>query len=893
MSLAPGFRLGPYEVLSILGAGGMGEVYRARDPRLGRDVAIKVLPTAFSADLDRLHRFQQEARAAAALNHPNIVAIYDVSADDNAPYVVSELLEGETLQERIRHARLTTETAIQFAGQIAGALDAVHRAGIVHGDLKPSNVMVTKSGVKLLDFGLATGVRRESSARRFGIQGLPADTATITAERKLFGTIPYMAPEQLAGQPIDSRTDIYSFGILLYEMVTGRRPFDGQTVGESVAAIVSGKSGIDGEAHPPIPAALQRVLSTCLAHDPDDRWQSARDLKRALEWVVEDVAATGPTSPSSPSRLRSWWLAASMVAMVTTGAVIFAKATARGADPVSPSRPIQLEIDPPAGTRFSPSASLLSVSPDGREIAFLVLGADGISHIWVRRLESTDARQVPGTDNAVGPFWSPDSRLLGFFASGALKTVDVNGGSVQRVCDAPSTLPTGTWNRDGVILFGTGYNNRVGIYRVSTFGGPATPVRVVAEGDRDTEFWSPAFLPDGRHFVYRRVTSNPPTSQLLVGSLDSSSDRLLVSEAANAMFAPPRYLVFRRGDTLLAQSVDPNTLVLSDQAVAIAHDVGYNPFNGRTMFSVSADTLAYRPQASRQLVWFDRSGRRDGTVTTTWSAADPALSPDGSRLAVTRPDPANGTSDIWVMDLRRGVSSRLTRLPGISSRPVWSPDGQRVLFASRSERGLQKLFEVDATAEHTPSLVATPGSPRDWSRDGQLILYGDAGKLFAVSAEKASASQPLELPFAAPGGGTSAGGATFSPDRRWIAYNSNESGQDQVFVRSFPDGQHLSQVSSTGGIGPRWRDDGQELYYLSSDGHMVAVSITAHGDMLDIGTPRPLFATEATGLTLGILGGNQYAVTRDGQRFLVNEPVQKESTTSITVVVNWRAALTH
>jgi Tol biopolymer transport system component len=332
-------------------------------------------------------------------------------------------------------------------------------------------------------------------------------------------------------------------------------------------------------------------------------------------------------------------------------------------------------------------------------------------------------------------------------------------------------------------------------------------------------------------------------------------------------------------------------MVLSDRALAIARDVGYNRFNGRTMFAVSADTLVYRPQAGRQLVWFDRTGHREGAVTTTWSAADPALSPDGLRLAVTRPDPATGTSDVWVMDLRRGISSRLTAVPGISSRPVWSPDGQRVLFASNSV-GQQKLFEVDATGEHTASLVAATGSPRDWSRDGQLILYADAQKLFAVSRAGENVGRAVELPFTAPGAGTSAGGATFSPDRRWIAYSSNESGQDQVFIRSFPDGEHKLQISSTGGVEPRWRGDGKELFYLASDGHMVAVSITPHTDTLEPGPPRPLFATEATGVTLGILGGNQYAVTRDGQRFLVNEPVQKESTTPITAVVNWRAALT-
>jgi Tol biopolymer transport system component len=337
----------------------------------------------------------------------------------------------------------------------------------------------------------------------------------------------------------------------------------------------------------------------------------------------------------------------------------------------------------------------------------------------------------------------------------------------------------------------------------------------------------------------------------------------------------------------LAQPLDPTTVTPTGQPIAIAHDIGYNPYGGRTMFSVSADTLAYRPWAARQLVWFDRSGHREGTVTTTWSAVDPALSPDGLRLAVTRRDPATGTTDVWVMDLRRGVSSRLTVSWGNSGLPVWSPDGEHVLFGS-NRGGQRKVFETDASGAGIASLIAEAGSPRDWSRDGHTILYANTPKLFAVSASGTGAGRPLELPFTAPGGG----GATFSPDGRWIAYSSNDSGQDQVFVRSFPGGQHTSQVSSAGGTEPRWRGDGQELYYLASDGHIVAVSIAAHQDTLEIGPPRPLFATHAAGLTLGILGGGQYTVTHDGQRFLVNEPVQQESTTPLIVVVNWRAAVT-
>jgi serine/threonine protein kinase len=872
----------------------MGEVYRARDPRLGRDVAIKVLPAEFSADPDRLNRFEREGRVAAALNHPHILVVYDVSTQDGAPYVVSELIEGETLQERIQHGPLDTEAAIHFAVQIADALDAVHRAAIIHGDLKPSNVIVTKAGVKLVDFGLATVSRDESAVCRFGIHRLPADTASICDEPKLIGSLPYMAPEQLDGRPIDPRTDIFAFGAVLYEMLTGQRLFACETVGGTIAAILSVESRMIREAYPTIPATLERLVSTCVAKDPDDRWQSARDLKRALEWVAADLAATKTTTQSrqAPSQgllshIRSRWLAASVVAMVTVGAVILAETSVRRARPANPTRPIQLVIDPPVGTRFSPSASLLSVSPDGRQIAFLALGTDGINHIWIRPLESSEAREVSGTDYAVGPFWSADSHSLGFFVNNTLKIVDVAGGPVQMLCDASTTSPAGTWNRDGVILFAGGNkDHQPGIYRVSFRGGPATPVRVAAEDDRNN--WFPVFLADGRHFVYLRAKSNPPASDLFVGSLESSKDQLLLSGVANAIYTPPGYLVFRRGDTLWAQPFDPTTLALTGQPAAIAHDIGYNPFGGRTMFSASADTLVYRPRAARQLAWFDRSGRREGIVTTADTVLNPALSPDGSRLATTRLDPATGARDVWVMDLRRGVSSRLNS-SGNSSLPIWSPDGQRVLFASSRDGSQQKVFEMDASGARKPSLIAEPGSPRDWSRDGQLILYANASKLFAVSASGDRTGPPLE--FAAPGGSYN-GGATFSPDGHWIAYTSTESGQDQVYVRSFPGGQHKSQLSSAGGTEPRWRGDGQELFYLASDGHIVAVSITAHRDTLEIGPPRPLFSTRAAGLTLGILGGHQYTVTRDGQRFLVNEPAQQESTTPLTVVVNWRAALT-
>jgi Tol biopolymer transport system component len=679
-------------------------------------------------------------------------------------------------------------------------------------------------------------------------------------------------------------------------MLTGQRPFPGHDAGSTITAMLSAEPRPMREAHAAIPLAVERVVSTCLAKDPDDRWQSARELKRALQWVAADIAGPhigGQSLPAASRRrqsvLRSGWAAAGLLSIMTTGAFLVAVTNTRRL--TTPIRPIQLTIDPPAGTRFSPSASLLSVSPDGRQVAFLALGPDGISRVWIRPLESSEARELPGTDNALGPFWSLDSRSVGFFANDRLNIVGAEGGPIKMVCEASTNIPAGTWNRDGVMLFSTGAKGRPGIYRVSTTGGPVTPLRVAAEDDRDSIFSVPEFLPDGRHFLYRYGKTEPPTNNIFIGSLDSvdsSKDQRILSGTGNTVYVPPGYLVYRRGETMLAQPFDPTTFAFRGQPIAVAHDVGYNPFGGRTMFSVSGNTLAYRPRVPRQLVWFDRAGHRRGAITISGTVFDPALAPDGSRLAMTRLDPATGSDDIWVMDLHRGVSSRLTAASGTISGPIWSSDAHHLLFGSNRDGGQFKILKVDASGTGAASVVAGAGIPRDWSRDGNIIVYSDAAKLFALSLSEAAPEHVRELPFAAPA--VSGPSAALSPDSGWIAYTSDESGQDQVYVRSFPDGLHKMQVSSSGGADPQWRGDGRELYYLASDGHLMAVSIV-HRNTLDIGPPRPLFATQASGLTVGIVGQHQYAVTRDGQRFLVNEPLQHETPRPITVVVNWRAGL--
>jgi serine/threonine protein kinase len=887
VTLAPGGRLGPYAISSALGAGGMGEVYKACDTRLDRTVALKVLPQHVADNAAARERFQHEARAISHLQHPHICTLYDVGHQDGIDFLVLEYLEGETLSQRIRRGPLPLAEVLTHALQIADALDRAHRAGFVHCDLKPSNVVLTRSGVKLLDFGLAILNRDDPPQGRFGVGVLQADTGSLGDEGVLMGSVPYMAPEQLDGRTLDARTDIFAFGVVLYEMLTGQRPFETDGVGSTIAAILSAEPRAIGDLQPAVPTALVRIVSTCLARHPDDRWQTAADLKRELRWIAADVAVTTRTPHGRPSLpWRSAWLVAGIFAVVALLAVV------NGSRSSSETRPVQFTLAPPEGGSFSPSASVVSVSPDGRKVAFLAVTAEG-PNIWLESLESGEARQLPGTNNALAPFWSPDSRFVGFYADNKLKIIDATGGLPQTVCDAVEGCTiAGTWNQDGVILFSACTKGVAGIYRVSVPKGAATPVRVQSHSGRTQAFSSPQFLPNGRHFIYHAEAPAPgyaSKSALYVGALDSPNDKLIRNAESDGAYVPPGYLLFRQGDRLLAQRFDATTLELSGQPMDLAHDIAYNPNSGRTMFSVSKHALAYRRAVDRELVWFDRGGHRIGSPAAR--AFNPALSPDDSLLATSRQDPATGAFNIWVADLRRGVSSRVTFATGRQGGPVWSPDGRRILFGS-NQNGRFELFQVDASGAGSSQLVVGPGFPLDWSADGRFILYREdaTSRLLALQTVGNDAMRPFELPFDAPAiNGTR---AALSPDAGWIAYTSNEASNDQVFVRPFPKGEGKWQVSARGGSEPRWRRDGKELFYLASDGQLMAVPIVARQHTLEIGSPTPLFATGAVGMTFaaGIVGASQYDVTSDGQRFLVNQPVKHAAPSPITVVVNWRAA---
>jgi Tol biopolymer transport system component len=887
MPLASGSKLGPYEIVGPLGAGGMGEVYRARDTRLERTVAIKILPAQFSADPVRKQRFEREAKTISSLNHPNICTLHDIGSQDGVDYLVMECVEGETLAKRLEKGPLPLEQVLKIGAQIADGLDKAHRSGVVHRDLKPGNIMLTASGAKLLDFGLAKPAAPLMSGAT--LTAAAAQSTPVTQEGTIVGTFQYMSPEQVEGRELDSRSDIFSLGAVLYEMVTGKRAFEGKSQLSVASAILEKEPAPASSIKPMTPLALDYAVRRCLAKDSEYRWQTARDLMLELKWIAES-GAQGALPPAMGQKKRGERFLAAAAIAGALAAIFFASLYWSRAPEKARIVRSYVKAMPNASFVVAPQQGGFAISPDGLRLAYVAQNADGKALLWVRPLDSLDAQALAGTDEASFPFWSPDSQYIGFFASGKLKKIVSSGGPPLTLCDAPNARG-GAWNQDGVILFTPSLN--VPLHRVSAAGGTPIPVTMLDPSKGVTTHRWPQFLPDGRHFLY--VAGTPltpredPTNAIMVGSLDSKESKLLLHAHASAQYVSGEIL-FLRQSTLMAQPFDVKRLELTGEASPIADSVDEAELTLYSMFSAAGNGLLTYMEGtssvSRELLWLDRSGRKLGEVPGADTYMSPRISPDGKRILYTLVAP---WYEVWSYDTSLGVKTRLTF--GTSSgrahmSAVWSPDGQRIAYMS-IRAGKWGLYEKAADGSGNEEVLMEDTQSikymNDWSPDGKYLAFQQAEQgvneiwLLPLTGER------KPIPFLQ--SQFTANLSSFSPDGKWLAYCSTESGEQKVYVVPFPGPGGKWQVSPGGGCYARWRRDGKELFYLSPDNRIMAAEVKADGSSFAIGAVKPLFETRVYRSTFG-----GYDVTADGQRFIIcYEPGQPN--VAITLVENWDAEL--
>ncbi len=889
MPLTSGTKLGPYEIQSPLGAGGMGEVYRALDTRLDRTVAVKVLASHLSSSPELKQRMEREARTISSLNHPHICQLFDIGSQDGTDFLVMEFLEGETLAERLRKGALPLPEIFKIGIAVAEALAVAHRSGIVHRDLKPGNIMLTQGGAKLMDFGLAKplGMQPSASASTSAPSFTAAATLSgaspltpLTTAGTVIGTIQYMSPEQIEGKEADARSDIFAFGAVLYEMVTGNRPFQGKSQISLASSILEKEPEPVSVLKPSTPSAFDHVVTTCLQKNPEDRYQTAHDIKLELQWIAVDKPSPAAAAlPATASRARDIIWAIAMVIAIAL-ALLVGTFLHRS----HPAQSIRVSINAPENTTLNltgDGAGPQVLSPDGASIAFSATAAGGKTLLWVRSMNSSDARSLPGTEGALFPFWSPDSHSLGFFADTKLKTIDLNGDSLQVVC-VSQLGRGGAWGPDGVILFSPGVSQP--IMRVSASGGTPVEVTKIDSVQHTSHRW-PFFLPDGKHFLYLALHHDPSkvsNNAVYFASLDGGENRMLFRSQSNAIYAAG-YVLFIRGDQLMAQPFDPARGTLSGEARSVARGVMNDPTTWHLDASATNEGLLVFGSGGSgdlQLVWMDRTGKQLGIVADQIAGLQLAkISPQGDRIALQIDA---GMNDIWVLDLARGVRTRLTFGPIANTSQVWSPDGKWIAY--RSKRGDHfGIFRKPSDGSGTEELLATfdqPSMPTDWSRDGKYLLIAQP----AADGHTEVWTLPLEGDRKARQTLARGNYGQLSPDGRWLAYSSSESGQNEVYVVPFNGGEGKWQVSASGGLMPLWRADGKELYYLDGAQSLTAVPVEVSGGAPRFGAPQTMVSR------LTVVGQPFYDVSPDGKKILLDR-VSQQVSQSMTVVTNFTAAL--